>query len=151
MAIKKVAAFHRAEPQRVLDLCAGTGCIGLAVAHRVKDSARVTLGETARRRRCPRGEEERGSTSKLTGPRELHDQLDAKKPGPGLSGGVRPDRLQPALRDGKKEMETLAPLGEGTSSRIWRSFGGEDGLDFLPGHREILSRRRLKARGLSVL
>ena len=31
-------------PQRVLDLCTGSGCIGLALAHYV-DSARVTLGD----------------------------------------------------------------------------------------------------------
>lgn len=42
LAIKK-AMFLEQNP-RVLDLCAGTGCIGLAIAHRVKD-ARVTLGE----------------------------------------------------------------------------------------------------------
>ena len=42
LAIKK-ALFLEQNP-RILDLCAGTGCIGLAIAHRVKD-ARVTLGE----------------------------------------------------------------------------------------------------------
>lgn len=42
LAIKK-AMFLEQNP-RILDLCAGTGCIGLAIAHRVKD-ARVTLGE----------------------------------------------------------------------------------------------------------
>lgn len=42
MAIKK-ALFLNTSP-RILDLCTGSGCIGLAIAHRVKD-ARVTLAD----------------------------------------------------------------------------------------------------------
>ena len=42
LAIKK-ALFLDASP-RILDLCTGSGCIGLAIAHRVKD-ARVTLAD----------------------------------------------------------------------------------------------------------
>ena len=42
MAIKK-ALFLDQEP-RILDLCTGSGCIGLAIAHRVKD-AKVTLAD----------------------------------------------------------------------------------------------------------
>ena len=42
MAIKK-ALFMEQDP-RILDLCCGTGCIGLAIASRVKD-ARVTLAD----------------------------------------------------------------------------------------------------------
>ena len=38
------AARNYPAPQRVLDLCTGSGCIGLALAHYV-DSARVTLGD----------------------------------------------------------------------------------------------------------
>lgn len=45
LAIKK-ALFLDASP-RILDLCTGSGCIGLAVAHRVKD-ARVTLADISR-------------------------------------------------------------------------------------------------------
>ena len=45
MAIKK-ALFLDASP-RILDLCTGSGCIGLAVAHRVKD-ARVTLADISK-------------------------------------------------------------------------------------------------------
>ncbi len=44
LAIRTAMNLH-AEP-RVLDLCAGTGCIGLAVARRVKD-ARVVLGDVS--------------------------------------------------------------------------------------------------------
>jgi release factor glutamine methyltransferase len=45
LAIKN-ALFLDASP-RVLDLCTGSGCIGLAIAHRVKD-ARVTLADISK-------------------------------------------------------------------------------------------------------
>ena len=45
MAIRK-ARFLEQDP-RILDLCTGSGCIGLAVANRVKD-ARVTLADISR-------------------------------------------------------------------------------------------------------
>ena len=45
MAIKR-ALFLDASP-RILDLCTGSGCIGLAIAHRVKD-ARVTLADISK-------------------------------------------------------------------------------------------------------
>ncbi len=44
LAIRTALHLH-AEP-RILDLCTGTGCIGLAVARRVKD-ARVVLGDVS--------------------------------------------------------------------------------------------------------
>lgn len=45
MAIKQ-ALFLDASP-RILDLCTGSGCIGLAIAHRVKD-AKVTLADISK-------------------------------------------------------------------------------------------------------
>ena len=45
MAIKQ-ALFLGASP-RILDLCTGSGCIGLAIAHRVKD-ARITLADISK-------------------------------------------------------------------------------------------------------
>lgn len=45
LAIKK-ALFLDASP-RILDLCTGSGCIGLAIAHRVKD-AKVTLADISK-------------------------------------------------------------------------------------------------------
>ena len=45
LAIKK-ALFLNQEP-RILDLCTGSGCIGLAIAHRVKD-AKVTLADISK-------------------------------------------------------------------------------------------------------
>lgn len=44
LAMKK-GLFLDKEP-RVLDLCTGSGCIGLAIAHRIRD-ARVTLGDVS--------------------------------------------------------------------------------------------------------
>ncbi len=45
LAIKR-GLFLEQDP-RILDLCTGSGCIGLAIANRVKD-ARVTLGDVSR-------------------------------------------------------------------------------------------------------
>ena len=45
LAIKK-ALFLNTSP-RILDLCAGSGCIGLAIANRIKD-ARVTLADISK-------------------------------------------------------------------------------------------------------
>lgn len=45
LAIRQ-ALFLNADP-RILDLCTGSGCIGLAIAHRVTD-ARVTLADISR-------------------------------------------------------------------------------------------------------
>ena len=45
LAIKR-ALFLDSSP-RILDLCTGSGCIGLAIAHRVKD-ARVTLADISK-------------------------------------------------------------------------------------------------------
>ncbi len=45
LAIKK-GLFLDASP-RILDLCTGSGCIGLAIAHRIKD-AKVTLADISR-------------------------------------------------------------------------------------------------------
>lgn len=45
LAIKKALFLDRTP--RILDLCTGSGCVGLAIAHRVKD-ARVTLGDISK-------------------------------------------------------------------------------------------------------
>ena len=45
MAIKQ--ALYLDTSPRILDLCTGSGCIGLAIAHRVKD-ARVTLADISK-------------------------------------------------------------------------------------------------------
>lgn len=45
MAIKKALFLDKAP--RILDLCTGSGCIGLAIAHRVKD-AKITLADISK-------------------------------------------------------------------------------------------------------
>lgn len=45
LAIKKALFLDKAP--RILDLCTGSGCIGLAIAHRVKD-AKVTLADISK-------------------------------------------------------------------------------------------------------
>ena len=45
MAIRK--ALYLDKTPRILDLCTGSGCIGLAIAHRVKD-AKVTLADISK-------------------------------------------------------------------------------------------------------
>ena len=45
LAIEKALSFQN--PPRVLDLCTGSGCIGLAIASRVKD-AKVTLADISK-------------------------------------------------------------------------------------------------------
>ena len=45
LAIKK--ALYLDQDPRILDLCTGSGCIGLAIASRVKD-AKITLGDISR-------------------------------------------------------------------------------------------------------
>jgi len=45
LAVKR--ALFLAHSPRILDLCTGSGCIGLAIAHRVKD-AKVTLADISR-------------------------------------------------------------------------------------------------------
>lgn len=46
LAVKK--ALFLSQNPRILDLCTGSGCIGLAIAKRVKD-ARVTLGDVSQK------------------------------------------------------------------------------------------------------
>lgn len=45
LAVKQ--ALYLDQDPRILDLCTGSGCVGLAIAHRVKD-ARVTLADISR-------------------------------------------------------------------------------------------------------
>ncbi len=122
LAMKK-AMFLEQNP-RVLDLCAGSGCIGLAVAHKVKD-ARVTLGEVSPE--AIRVAKKNIADQKLSG-RVSCIQLDVRQPAAKFLGTFdlivsnppyvttgEYERLDPSVRDYEPRMAL---------------DGGADGLDF---------------------
>lgn len=122
LAMKK-ALFLEQNP-RILDLCAGSGCIGLAIAHRVKD-ARVTLGEwspaaiqVAKRNIVDQ---------KLSG-RVSCMRVDAMKPASSFLGTFDLIVSNPPYVT-KAEMQTLQPSVCDYEPHMALD-GGEDGLDF---------------------
>ena len=82
LAIKK-ALFLEQNP-RILDLCTGSGCIGLAIARRVKD-ARVTLGDVS------------PAALRETFERLIDDGAERRQPAPVRPCEV-PDDRRPAAR-----------------------------------------------------
>ena len=122
LAIKK-AMFLEQNP-RILDLCAGSGCIGLAIAHRVKD-ARVTLGELSPG--AVRVAKKNIVDQKLSG-RVSCMQVDAMKPASRFLGTFDLIVSNPPYVT-KAEMETLEPSVRNYEPAMALD-GGEDGLDF---------------------
>lgn len=122
LAIRK-CLFLDQDP-RVLDLCCGSGCIGLAIASRVKD-ARVALGDLSKEalniakkniQRCKLG----GRVSAVT--------VDAlERPAPFLGKFDMIVSNPPYVTDG--EMEQL-PYSVRNYEPEMALRGGEDGLDF---------------------
>ena len=109
---------------RILDLCCGSGCIGLAVASRVKD-ARVTLADLSKEALAVA--KENTALNKLSG-RVRCVQVNAMEPAPAFLGkfdmiisnppyitGVEMEELPHSVRDYEPHMAL---------------YGGEDGLDF---------------------
>lgn len=122
MAIKK-ALFLNSSP-RILDLCTGSGCIGLAIAARVKD-ARVTLADISREALAVAKKNVTGQ--KLSG-RVSCMQVDAMKPATPFLGKFHMIVSNPPYIT-TDEMEQL--------DRSVRDFephlalhGGDDGLSF---------------------
>ncbi len=122
LAIKR-GLFLDQDP-RILDLCTGSGCIGLAVANRVKD-ARVTLADISRdalavaRKNIAR--------CKLSG-RVTCVQADAlKNPGNFLGKFDMIVSNPPYIT--AKEMQQLDKSVKDYEPHL-ALFGGEDGLDF---------------------
>ena len=109
---------------RVLDLCTGSGCIGLAIASRVKD-ARVTLADISKD--ALEIAKKNIARHKMTG-RVSCMQVDAMRPAPAFLGKfdmivsnppyITKDEM-PQLQDSVKLFEPHLAL-----------CGGEDGLDF---------------------
>ncbi len=115
--------FLQQDP-RVLDLCCGSGCIGLAVASRVKD-AKVTLADLSREALAVA--KENVALNKLTG-RVRCLQADALQPPTPFIGKYDLIVSNPPYVTGE-EMEELPDSVRDFEPHM-ALFGGEDGLDF---------------------
>ncbi len=109
---------------RILDLCAGSGCIGLAVASKVKD-ARVTLGEISPE--AIRIAKKNIQDNHLSG-RVSCIELDAMQEPPKFLGKYDMIVSNPPYITAA-QMEELESSVREFEPRI-ALYGGEDGLDF---------------------
>ena len=122
LAIRK-ALFLDQDP-RVLDLCCGSGCIGLAIASRVKD-AKVTLADLSREALAVA--KENVTLNKLSA-RVRCVQADALEK-PALFLGKFDMIISNPPYITKQEMEEL-PHSLKDYEPHMALYGGEDGLDF---------------------
>jgi len=117
------AIFLPPDP-RVLDLCTGSGCIGLAIASRIKD-ARVTLADVSKDALAVA--KKNIARHKMTG-RVSAIHADALNPAPAFLGKFDLIVSNPPYID-SADMPVLED-----SVRLYEPhlalFGGEDGLDF---------------------
>ena len=109
---------------RILDLCCGSGCIGLAVASRVKD-AKVTLADLSDK--ALKVAKKNVELNHMTG-RVRCFQADATKPAPAFLGKFDMIISNPPYITGQ-EMEEL-PRSVSDFEPHMALCGGEDGLDF---------------------
>ena len=109
---------------RILDLCCGSGCIGLAVATKVKD-AKVTLADLSKDALTVA--KENTARNKLSG-RVRCVQVDALKPAPAFLGKFDMIVSNPPYITGQ-EMKEL-PVSVKDFEPHMALYGGEDGLDF---------------------
>lgn len=117
------AIFLPADP-RVLDLCTGSGCIGLAIASRIKD-ARVTLADISKEALAVA--KKNIVLNKLSS-RVSCVQADALSPAPAFLGKFDMIVSNPPYITGP-EMAEL-PLSVKNYEPHLALFGGRDGLDF---------------------
>jgi release factor glutamine methyltransferase len=122
LAMKK-ALFLDQDP-RILDLCTGSGCIGLAVANRVKD-ARVTLADVSREALAVA---RKNVTKQKLGSRVSCVQVDALQPAPGFLGEFDMIISNPPYIT-TQEMEQLPGSVRDYEPHL-ALHGGADGLDF---------------------
>ena len=117
------AIFLPQDP-RVLDLCTGSGCIGLAIASRIKD-ARVTLADISKDAMAVA--KKNIARNKMTG-RVSCIQADALKPAPAFLGKFDMIVSNPPYITGADmtELDDSVKLYEPHLAL----FGGADGLDF---------------------
>ena len=117
------ALFLNQDP-RILDICCGSGCIGLAIASRVKD-AKVTLADLSREALAIA--KENTTLNKLSG-RVRCVQANALEAPSGFLGKF--DMLVSTPPDvTAREMEELPPSVKDYEPHM-ALFGGTDGLDF---------------------
>ena len=138
LALKKALCLE--QDPRILDLCTGSGCIGLAIARKVKD-ARVTLADVSREALAVA--KKNAALMKLTG-RVSCVQADALQDPSGFLGMF--DLIvsnPPYVRSG--DMASLQPSVRDFEPSLALD-GGRDGLDF---YRSIAARygRALKPGG----
>ncbi len=122
LAIKQ-GIFLEKDP-RILDLCTGSGCIGLAVASRVKD-ARVTLADISREALAVA--KKNVTLNSLSG-RVSCVQADALKEPPAFLGKFDLIVSNPPYVTAQ-EMEELPGSVKDYEPHL-ALYGGEDGLDF---------------------
>ncbi len=109
---------------RILDLCCGSGCIGLAVANRVKD-AKVTMADLSKE--ALNVAKKNTILNHLSG-RVRCLQADALEPAPAFLGKFDMIISNPPYITGQ-EMQEL-PNGVADYEPRMALYGGEDGLDF---------------------
>ena len=122
LAIKKT--MYLEQNPRVLDLCTGTGCIGLAIARRVKD-AKVTLSDVSQA--ALRVAKKNVTDLKLTG-RVTCVPVDVTKPAAPFLGKFDLIVSNPPYVT-TAEMEQLDPSVRDFEPHL-ALHGGTDGLDF---------------------
>lgn len=109
---------------RILDLCCGSGCIGLAVASRVKD-ARITLADVSKEALAVA--KKNIARNKLGGRMSIF-QVDARQKAPSFLGKFDMIVSNPPYITAE-EMNRLPRSVDGYEPHL-ALFGGEDGLDF---------------------
>ncbi|MBQ9268416.1 MAG: peptide chain release factor N(5)-glutamine methyltransferase [Oscillospiraceae bacterium] len=117
-------AMQLPQNPRVLDLCAGSGCVGLAIAARVKD-ARVTLGEISPE--AIRIEKKNIQDNHLAG-RVSCMQLDVRIAPPRFLGSYDMIVSNPPYVSAA-QMEELDRSVKDYEPHL-ALYGGQDGLDF---------------------
>ena len=117
------ALFLNQDP-RVLDLCCGSGCIGLAIASRVKD-ARVTLADLSPEALTVA---KRNMIQTKLSARVRCVQVNALEPAPAFLGKFDLIVSNPPYITAE-EMEAL-PISVRNYEPHMALYGGEDGLDF---------------------
>ncbi len=117
-------ALFLPENPRILDLCTGSGCIGLAIASRIKD-ARVTLADISKEALAVA---KKNVISNKLSSRVSCVQADALKEPPAFLGKFDMIVSNPPYIDAG-DMKTLEPSVAAFEPHL-ALYGGEDGLDF---------------------